>query len=110
MQYGYSLYLNHFSEYKDYFTGSTIGMTYEWFLHNCGSAGFYVAGRAMNAVGMDGTKMLEFSERCNDVDLGPTIYHDDASTKGVFSHIMKATFFFLYPDSATHDYAVYNLE
>ena len=110
VQYGYSFYLNHYSEYKDYFVGTTIGMTYEWTLHNAGVIGFDVAGNAMNAVGLNGGKMLEYSVRCMDVDLGPTIYHDDSATKGIFSDIMKNSFSFLYPISAFHDKYLCSIE
>lgn len=105
IQYATSLYLNHFSEYSDYFVGTTIGMTYEWTLHNTGAVVFDAIGSTMNAIGLDGNDMIYKGESCKALDLGPTIY-DDAETPshGIFSKIMEGTYNFLFPVAGKIDY------
>ena len=97
VQFGYSVYLNYFSEYKDYFEGLSLGMTFEWFSHNVGAVGFTAVGAILGS-----DNILAYGERCKNVDIGPTIF-DDSKEHGDFGTIMKAAYSVLFPVAALYD-------
>lgn len=62
VQFGYSVYLNHFNEStKDVIQGSSAGVSFEWLVHNI--AGYLGIG----------------GESAKHVDVGPTIFSDSQS-------------------------------
>ena len=79
----YSIYLNHFNKAtKDTIKGTTIGLQYEWLLHNLL---YYISfGTIQNA---------------KSVNVGNSIFSDNHSggIMGVGSNIMKISYFFLLP-------------
>lgn len=76
MQWGYSVYLNHFnSNTKDVIKGSSFGVQYEWMLHN---AAYYLG--------------IE-QERTRDVDIGASIFSD--SHKSTMGRAMKFSYMLL---------------
>ena len=85
VRFGYSLYLNHFNEEtKDYFTGTTFGLEYEWFLHN--TAYYLSNGKLDNAA---------------DLNVGNTIFSDKHG--GVAEHGMKISYMVISPIIALID-------
>ena len=73
MQYAYSIYLNHFNPTtKDIIKGSSVGMQYEWFLHN---TAYYLG--------------IE-KEHAADVSLGRSIFSDNH--RGLFGNLMKISY------------------
>jgi len=97
VQYVYSVYLNHFSEYKDDINGSTAGMMFEWEVHNA----VYYALQAAKNVGIDRSDLIK---RAESVDLGPTIYHDKHGDAG---SVMKWLYSVTNLVSAIYDAMVY---
>ena len=106
----YSYYLNNMSEYKDYFVGSTLGMAFEWGVHNIGYYGFNAIATALESKGKDGSQFRGFAERCMNVDLGPTIFHDSQQGSAAkLSFIMKLSYILLFnnTDIPSDDYEAY---
>ena len=100
-QLGHSFYLNHFSEHRDYFVGSTMGMGYEWMLHNGGYYVFDTMDRISTFLGYENNSFSGLAQRCANVDLGPTIFHDSYEKHGFFSTVMKVSYIgFLWPTGA----------
>lgn len=82
---GYSTYLNHFSECKKAIAGTSIGVFYEWELHN-------IAYRVFNPIAIltGSEKAKQYVVSAKNVDLGKTIYADNGH--GKMSIIMKKTY------------------
>lgn len=109
VQLGYSVYLNHFSEYKDYFTGSSVGMMFEWTVHNVGYYAFSVGTAVGNFANIETKRMDLWKNSCSDVDLGPTIYHDTGSgARGLMSKAMKIGYGIMNPVFALLDKVAYS--
>ena len=107
---GYSIYLNYFSEYKDYFTGSSTGMVFEWVVHNVGFHGFSIIEKTKLVFNQDTTTVTKHKESCRNVDLGPTIYHDSGTgMRGKMSTVMKGAYNVLFPKCARFDAFMYYL-
>ena len=93
---GYSFYLNHFKEStKDVIKGTTVAVSYEWWLHNL-AAWLNIGG-----------------ERSKHVDVGATIFDDfnnrdnsDVSVK-VLSATMAITYALILPTLGLIDWLVY---
>ena len=65
-QYGYAFYLNHFrDDTKDVLKGSTLGIQFEWAVHNLANLGLSLIGQESMA------------ESARSVDIGGTIWHDN---------------------------------
>ena len=98
-KYAYSYYLNHYSEYKDEIDGSTMGMAFEWDVHN---VGFYVTS-IVKAVGISPGFINDLNESTRNVDLGNTIYDDRHSV----SFLMWGLYVIFLPDYALYDGIIY---
>ena len=90
---GYSTYLKYFSDCKDFFDGSVLGIAYEWKLHNLA----YDSALIAEDFGID---TIELQRKAKDVDLGPTIFYDN---HGKFSFIMEFAFSVSFPRIAIRD-------
>ena len=78
VQYGYSVYLNHFDSYsKDIIKGASTGVLYEWQLHNVAFVWYKVTGENSKA------------DRAGSVNVGGTIFSD--TTPGL-SILMKGMY------------------
>jgi hypothetical protein len=110
VQWGYSAYLNYYSEYKDYFVGSTTGMVFEWTLHNLGYEAFNILAKVGDYIGVDTSQVNEWMDSCRNVDIGPTIFHDEGEgTRGTMSTAMKLTYCIIMPFHAQYDQKIYSL-
>ena len=102
MQFGYSFYVNHFSEYQDDIRGSTVGMAFEWFVHNVA----YVAYSTIDSFGlgsifgMSSDDLQGKMDQARDVDIGATIYADN---HGGWSNAMQITYGILFPIPSISD-------
>ena len=102
MQFGYSFYVNHFSEYQDDIRGSTVGMAFEWFVHNVA----YVAYSTIDSFGlgsifgMSSADLQGKMDQARDVDIGATIYADN---HGGWSNAMQITYGILFPIPSISD-------
>ena len=102
MQFGYSFYVNHFSEYQDDIRGSTVGMAFEWFVHNVA----YVAYSTIDSFGlgsifgMSSDDLQGKMDQARDVDIGAAIYADN---HGGWSNAMQITYGILFPIPSISD-------
>ena len=92
---GYAIYLNHFSECKEAIAGTSIGVFYEWELHN-------IAYRVLNPVAIltGSEKIKSYVISAKNVDLGRTIYSD---AHGKMSKIMQVSYEFFFRIPSTID-------
>ena len=104
MRYGYSLYLNYVNpETKDVIKGTSIGVEFEWTVHN-------VAYRLLNVVKNIGINEIlgktidERIDQVAHVDVGKTIYDDE---HGVLSYAMQFCYFSIHPFANIWDYNLY---
>ena len=93
VQYGYCFWLNHINKNtKDVIDGTSIGMTFEWSLHNVAYVGSSLIGDQATA------------DSAKDVNLGKTIFSDNHG--GFIEYGMKHAYMFLYPFGAMYDYYI----
>ena len=89
MQLGYSVYLNHFNdESKNIIDGTSVGVQFEWMVHNLAYIGSTVIGHE------------EYKDRARSVDLGRTIFSDEHGTPSV---LMWIGYCILHPRAAIVD-------
>ena len=90
VQYGYGFYLNYINEQtRDIIDGTTVGVTYEWMLHN-------IAYGGASILGLD-----SFKASAESVDIGKTVFDD--SHKGFIEHALKTPYIVLFPITAVID-------
>jgi len=90
VQYGYGFYLNYINEQtRDIIDGTTVGVTYEWMLHNIAYAGASILG------------LDSFKASAESVDIGKTVFDD--SHKGFIEHALKTPYIVLFPITAVID-------
>ena len=86
MQYGYSIYLNYFNkDTRDIIKGTSIGMQFEWELHNIAFYGFSIA----KIIGFDNNSISDGINSAKEVDIGKTIFADN---HGKSSTVMKIAY------------------
>lgn len=111
VQLGYSVYLNHFSEYSDYFTGTSAGMAFEWLIHNIGYYAFDLLEDVADFVGLDATNINSYKSSCSEADLGATIYDDKGTgARGAMSLAMKGLYVIASPFTAVCDAVAHYLD
>ena len=91
--FGYSVYLKYFSEQKDSFEGSALGIAFEWEFHNIA----YDVATLGDSFGFN-TESLK--EQAQHADIGPTIYAD---SHGLASKMMCSVYRLLFPVHAMTD-------
>ena len=83
IQWGYGIYVNHFNDKtRRVIKGSTVGVQYEWMLHNIA----YYLG-------------IGSKDSAASVDIGASIFSDDSH--GIMSHAMRISYILLSPISRT---------
>jgi len=74
---------------RDIIDGTTVGVTYEWMLHNIAYAGASILG------------LDSFKASAESVDIGKTVFDD--SHKGFIEHALKTPYIVLFPITAVID-------
>ena len=93
VQWGYSFYLNHINPYtRDVIKGTSLGVQFEWMLHNIAYKGGSVIRLFGKLFGQDWLR--EQIEQAKSVDVGPTIFSD--SGHDIFGTLMKLAYILLF--------------
>ena len=104
VQFGYSFYLNHIKDdTKDIIKGSSVGVQFEWELHNIAYYGLDVVDTIIDSFDIHVSELDKYKNQATSVDIGPTIYHDNHS----FSVFMFIVYNFTYPLSGLYDLLTY---
>ena len=105
----YSAYINHTGETKDVIKGTSVGVAYEWTVHNVG----YEAASGLAKVGevFDNDTPISNSviDRCDPVDLDATVFADTGdflSARWFASEAMKVGYALTSPMAAIVDYVI----
>ncbi|MBR1890940.1 MAG: RHS repeat-associated core domain-containing protein [Clostridia bacterium] len=77
VQYGYAVYLNYFNDStKDIIKGTSVGMQFEWAVHNLAFYGLSAAKTILDFIGVGSKSLDDDIEQSASVNMEPTIFHD----------------------------------